>query len=154
MLRLTNTLPGRDGYDIEIFGMEGVPTNALAEWKARKEADAGSAALAAAAAAKRPRHSYVVIPEADLMMALEQHKALMAARNNPRSQMPFPPFPPSAGMPFPPVMPPPKSVIHTVAFTRILTSKLSVPLMRFPDPMAPPPPTLPINGGLPPASYE
>lgn len=79
---LTNTLPGRDGYDIEIFGMEGVPTNALAEWKARKESEAGTAALAAAAAAKRPRQSYTVIPEADLMAALAQHKALMAARNN------------------------------------------------------------------------
>ena len=84
--RLTNTLPGRDGFDIEIFGMEGVPTNALAEWKARKEADAGSAALAAAAAARRPRHSYPVIPEADLHIALAQHKALMATRDRNESK--------------------------------------------------------------------
>nr|XP_019009344.1 zinc finger protein [Kwoniella pini CBS 10737]OCF48125.1 zinc finger protein [Kwoniella pini CBS 10737] len=104
---LTNTLPGRDGYDIEIFGMEGVPANAVAEWKSRKEADAGTAALAAAAAALRPRQSYNVIPEADLRAALEQHKKLMAARNNPAPPMPFPPFaaPPfPAG--FPPGMPP------------------------------------------------
>ncbi|KAK1923576.1 putative zinc finger protein [Papiliotrema laurentii] len=104
---LTNTLPGRDGYDIEIFGMEGVPTNALAEWKARKEAEAGTAALASAAAAKRPRHSYTVIPEADLMAALAQHKALMAARNNKPvlagPPMPFPGYPP---MPVPTSMPP------------------------------------------------
>ncbi|ORY34764.1 hypothetical protein BCR39DRAFT_514562 [Naematelia encephala] len=100
---LTNTLPGRDGYDIEIFGMEGVPTNALAEWKARKESEAGSAAFASAAAAKRPRHSYTVIPEADLQAALAQHKALMAARDNPAPLMQFT-FPPASGMP--PFLPP------------------------------------------------
>ncbi|OCF42607.1 zinc finger protein [Kwoniella heveanensis CBS 569] len=111
---LTNTLPGRDGYDIEIFGMEGVPANALAEWKSRKEAEAGTAALAAAAAAQRPRQTYNVIPEADLRAALAQHKALMAARNKPAPNVitypPFngvgmpPPFPP-VGFP-PPTMPP------------------------------------------------
>ncbi|GFZ49603.1 hypothetical protein JCM24511_07004 [Saitozyma sp. JCM 24511] len=125
---LTNTLPGRDGYDIEIFGMEGVPTNALAEWKARKEGEAGTAALAAAAAAKRPRHSYTVIPEADLAAALAQHKILMASRTNvsrprfdnptafnyggapPFSNPPLPSFPPGFPMPpptFAPGAPPP-----------------------------------------------
>nr|XP_031857615.1 uncharacterized protein CI109_007010 [Kwoniella shandongensis]KAA5524687.1 hypothetical protein CI109_007010 [Kwoniella shandongensis] len=106
---LTNTLPGRDGYDIEIFGMEGVPTNALAEWKARKESEAGTAALASASVGKRPRQSYNVIPEVDLQAALAQHKALMAARNNPAPPMPFPPFngaPPFPPPGFPPGMPP------------------------------------------------
>lgn len=109
---LTNTLPGRDGFEIEIFGMEGVPTNALAEWKARKEQEAGVAALAAAAQAKRPRYQYNAIPEADLMAALDQHKALMTARRNgaipPVSvpNMPPPTLPvPPAGMP-PPTLPP------------------------------------------------
>ena len=91
--------------------MEGVPTNALAEWKARKEAEAGSAALAAASAARRPRNSYPVIPEADLMTALSQHKMLMATRNNPIRQMAFPPFPPGSAPPFAPGMPPPTSVM-------------------------------------------
>ncbi|OWZ37869.1 hypothetical protein LQV05_005605 [Cryptococcus neoformans] len=102
---LTNTLPGRDGYDIEIFGMEGVPANAQAEWKARKEAEAGTALLAAAAAAKRPRNSYNVIPEADLRAALSQHKILMAARNKAAPATPFPPFI-GAPPPFPPGFPP------------------------------------------------
>lgn len=97
---LTNTLPGRDGYDIEIFGMEGVPTNALAEWKARKEQEAGVAALAAAAQGKRPRHAYTVIPEADLMAALEQHKALMAMRKNPQLAGSGAMFPPNGVPPF------------------------------------------------------
>lgn len=115
---LTNTLPGRDGYDIEIFGMEGVPTNALAEWKARKEQEAGAAALVQAAERKRPRHQYTAIPEADLMVALEQHKALMAARRlNAQRQGQGagapPPFPPPVGVappPFPPGLPPPGAV--------------------------------------------
>lgn len=109
---LTNTLPGRDGYDIEIFGMEGVPVNALAEWKARKEQEAGAAALVAASQAKRPRLRYGVIPEADLMIALEQHKQLMATRRN-GGVLPFPPPPPfqaGAPPPFPPGMPPPVGV--------------------------------------------
>lgn len=92
---LTNTLPGRDGYDIEIFGMEGVPTNALAEWKARKESEAGSAAMAAAVAGARPRHVYGVIPEADLQAALVQHKILMARRHVSATKTAFPSFPPS-----------------------------------------------------------
>lgn len=92
--RLTNTLPGRDSFDVEIFGMEGVPVNALAEWKARKETEAGSVALAAAAAGKRPRHAYTVIPEADLQAALAQHRLLMAKRENliPLPNYPPPPF--------------------------------------------------------------
>lgn len=103
---LTNTLPGRDGYDIEIFGMEGVPVNALAEWKARKEQEAGAANLAQASQAKRPRLRYGVIPEADLMIALEQHKQLMASRRNGGVHPHYPPFP--VGMP--PGMPPPVGV--------------------------------------------
>jgi len=87
--------------------MEGVPTNALAEWKARKESEAGSAALAAASAGKRPRHSYNVIPEADLQAALAQHKVLMSARDNPAPAMQFPPFPPGGPPPFPPGIPQP-----------------------------------------------
>jgi hypothetical protein len=99
-ISLTNTLPGRDGYDIEIFGMEGVPTNALAEWKANKEEEAGSAGMGPGSAASRPRHVYGVIPEADLQAALIQHKALMARRDiQPTS---FPSFPP----PLPPTMQP------------------------------------------------
>ena len=60
--------------------MEGIPNNAAQEWKARKEAEAGTAALQAAAMKARPRVAYTVIPEADLQAALAQHKALMAKR--------------------------------------------------------------------------
>jgi hypothetical protein len=46
---LENTLPGRDGYDVEIFGMEGVPAKDKDEWS-----------------------------ENDLKLALDQHKMLMS----------------------------------------------------------------------------
>ena len=79
--------------------MEGVPANAQAEWKARKEAEFGTAALAAVAAAKRPRISYNVIPEADLMAALAQHKILMASRNKKGGPGALPPGMPPMSMP-------------------------------------------------------
>lgn len=114
--RLENTLPGRDGYDIEIFGMEGVPTKDQAEWRAKKEAEAGVAGRAHAAAsqgAKRPRVFKGVISEVDLAGLLAQHKALMSGKTKlgapgmpPMPGMPPPSF---AGMPpmgMPPFMPP------------------------------------------------
>ena len=124
--------------------MEGVPTNALAEWKARKEAEAGTALSGGPATQNRPRHSYNVIPEADLHMALIQHKALMAARDQNPGARPF--QPPPSGMPgFPPMgMPPPFP--GYVPLIRIATSLI----YRFPPPgMGMPPPTLP-PGGPPP----
>ena len=35
--RIENALPGRDGYEIEIFGMEGIPAPDVADYKRRKE---------------------------------------------------------------------------------------------------------------------
>jgi hypothetical protein len=112
---LENTLPGRDGYDIEIFGMEGVPTSDQAAWRAKKEAEAGVAGRAQAAAsqsAKRPRVYKGVISEVDLAGLLATHKALMSGKAKafapgmpPMAGMPPPSF---AGMPMgmPPFMPP------------------------------------------------
>lgn len=132
---LTNTLPGRDTFDIEIFGMEGVPVNAMAEWKARKEQEAGVAALAAASMAKRPRHAYTVIPEADLMAALQQHKHLMATRKNQPlhsavGMTPASAYPPNGVPPFPP----PPGYVNTKR-ARVYADKARFPGM--------PPPTLP-----------
>ncbi|GMK55105.1 hypothetical protein CspeluHIS016_0201610 [Cutaneotrichosporon spelunceum] len=155
---LTNTLPGRDGYDIEIFGMEGVPTNALAEWKARKEQEAGAAALVQQAERKRPRHQYTVIPEADLMAALAQHKALMAARrlanqHNGGAPPPVvpPPFPPP-GMPaFPPGAPPPFP--GRPPFMANGPPPFPPPGAGMPPGGAPPPPFPPRPTGAPPPAF-
>jgi hypothetical protein len=71
-------LPGRDGYDIEIFGMEGVPAKDREEWKAKKEAEYGVSLSQQQNPSKRPRIYHGVIGEMDLKMALDQHKMLMS----------------------------------------------------------------------------
>jgi hypothetical protein len=42
--RIENALPGRDGYEAEIFGMEGIPAPDVADYKRRKEIELGFAA--------------------------------------------------------------------------------------------------------------
>lgn len=128
--------------------MEGVPTSALAEWKANKEEEAGGADFAGQGGQDRPRNVYNVISEADLHVALIQHKALMSQRDQPR---PMPP--PGMAMPgFPPngMQPPfPGYVIsHTISAMRSAN-----PCYRFPPPgMGMPPPTLP--HGAPPPEFQ
>lgn len=76
--RLENTLPGRDGYDVEIFGMEGVPAKDKDEWRSKKEAEFGVNLSQQQNPNKRPKIYHGVIGEDDLKMALEQHKMLMS----------------------------------------------------------------------------
>ena len=59
--------------------------------------------MAAAAGQNRPRNIYNVISEADLHVALIQHKALMSQRDQPRPMPPpgLPGFPPNGMPPFP-----------------------------------------------------
>ncbi|KAJ7578505.1 hypothetical protein C8J56DRAFT_797331 [Mycena floridula] len=78
--RIENALPGRDGYEIEIFGMEGIPAPDVADYKRRKEIELGLAAGSISQPqAKRPRTENRPLSEEELKMALEQHKALMGA---------------------------------------------------------------------------
>ncbi|KZV94657.1 hypothetical protein EXIGLDRAFT_645013 [Exidia glandulosa HHB12029] len=127
--KIDNALPGRDGYDVEIFGMEGIPAPDLADYRRRKEAELGlKPGTISAPPAKRPRVENRVLTEAELRLALQQHKALMGASeaSNPLQsaeatavynaapttytvqpdQALAPPMPPP-GMPFAPGMPPP-----------------------------------------------
>ncbi|KAK0549792.1 hypothetical protein OC846_000258 [Tilletia horrida] len=73
--RLTNTLPGRDTFDVEIFGMTGIPERDLEEWKARRAAAKGNGD--GDGGNKRFRPESMVIPQETLRMQLEAHKALM-----------------------------------------------------------------------------
>ncbi|KZV94643.1 hypothetical protein EXIGLDRAFT_611506 [Exidia glandulosa HHB12029] len=78
--KIDNALPGRDGYDVEIFGMEGIPAPDLADYRRRKEAELGlKPGTISAPPAKRPRVENRVLTEAELRLALQQHKALMGA---------------------------------------------------------------------------
>jgi hypothetical protein len=86
----------RDGYEIEIFGMEGIPAPDVADYKRRKEIELGlTAGSISAPQAKRPKVSLPFfpdilsltplqienkpIPEDELRNLLEQHKKLMGA---------------------------------------------------------------------------
>jgi hypothetical protein len=76
--KIDNALPGRDGYEIEIFGMEGIPAPDVADYKRRKEIELGLAAGSISQPQnKRPRIEHRVLTEAELRVQLEAHKALM-----------------------------------------------------------------------------
>ncbi|KAF9266620.1 hypothetical protein L218DRAFT_857841 [Marasmius fiardii PR-910] len=80
--RIENALPGRDGYEVEIFGMEGIPAPDVADYKRRKEIELGLAAGSISQPpAKRPRTENRPMTEEELKAALEAHKALMGGNN-------------------------------------------------------------------------
>jgi hypothetical protein len=93
--------------------MEGVPAKDQAEWRAKKEAEAGfdrQNLLIQQNAIKRPRIWKGVLSEADLQVALAQHKALMSGNKSglvmPPGGMPPMGMMPPGGMPGqPPFMP-------------------------------------------------
>jgi hypothetical protein len=76
--KIDNALPGRDGYEIEIFGMEGIPAPDVADYKRRKEIELGLAAGSISQpAAKRAKVENRVLSEEELRAQLAAHKALM-----------------------------------------------------------------------------
>jgi hypothetical protein len=80
--RIDNALPGRDGYEVEIFGMEGIPAPDVADFKRRKEIELGLAAGSISQPqAKRPKIDNRVIAEDELRRQLQEHKALMGLNN-------------------------------------------------------------------------
>ncbi|KAI0743298.1 hypothetical protein BC629DRAFT_1263821, partial [Irpex lacteus] len=78
--RIENALPGRDGYEVEIFGMEGIPAPDVADYKRRKEIELGlNPGTISQPPAKRPKVENRPLSEAELRAQLEAHKALMGA---------------------------------------------------------------------------
>ncbi|TKY87560.1 hypothetical protein EX895_003574 [Sporisorium graminicola] len=84
--KIENTLPGRDSFEIEIYGMAGIPEKDLAEWKARRAAQKadGNGAIQN----KRPRIEKLVLSKEQLRIQLEAHKALMSGKAPPPGMMP------------------------------------------------------------------
>ena len=112
--RLDNTLPGRDTFDIEIYGMEGIPQADLDEWQARKAAQTDGSGPDGAGGMGRPSKKPKVekkIISADILKAqLEAHKALMAGKAPPPgslSALAVMGPPPSLNGPPPPMAGPP-----------------------------------------------
>ncbi|KAI0271196.1 hypothetical protein BGY98DRAFT_1006602 [Russula aff. rugulosa BPL654] len=82
--RIENALPGRDGYEVEIFGMEGIPAPDVADYKRRKEIELGlTAGSISQPQAKRPKTENRPFSEDELRAQLEAHKALMGAHETP-----------------------------------------------------------------------
>ncbi|KAG6839619.1 hypothetical protein C0991_000877, partial [Blastosporella zonata] len=76
--RIENALPGRDGYEVEIFGMVGIPAPDVADYKRRKEIELGlSAGSISQPPPKRPKIENRPLTEEELKAQLEAHKALM-----------------------------------------------------------------------------
>ena len=133
--RIENALPGRDGYEVEIFGMEGIPAPDVADYKRRKEIELGlNPGSISQPPTKRPKVENRALSEAELRAQLAAHRALMGAsesanppptENNsaavygappqayaappvPAVPSPLPPIsPPGAPSPFPPFAAPP-----------------------------------------------
>ncbi|CCM05134.1 uncharacterized protein FIBRA_07342 [Fibroporia radiculosa] len=162
--RIENALPGRDGYEVEIFGMEGIPAPDVADYKRRKEIELGlNPGTITQPQSKRPKLDNRPLTEDELKAQLEAHKALMgasdgtAAHANPESAtgavfgappqayaappVPAPGFvPPSSaspGMPMPPGAPP---FIHGA-------------MPGFPGTLPFPPGMPPVHPGAPPPGF-
>ena len=83
--RIENALPGRDGYEVEIFGMEGIPVPDVADYKRRKEIELGlNPGTITQPPPKKAKYESRVLSEEELRAQLEAHKALMGA-NDPSS---------------------------------------------------------------------
>ncbi|KAG8727900.1 hypothetical protein FRC12_022153 [Ceratobasidium sp. 428] len=148
--KIENALPGRDGYEVEIFGMEGIPAPDMAAYKRRKEEELGLASgTISQPPAKRPKMDYRQPTDAELAAQLAAHKALMAGNDLPGPIGPSgpavfgaptafaPPFPPPMGM-VPPPFAPGGAPIH---------------LGGGPPPFPPPPGAMPpFPGGPPPGA--
>ncbi|OAX38010.1 hypothetical protein K503DRAFT_770925 [Rhizopogon vinicolor AM-OR11-026] len=89
--RIENAISGRDGYEVEIFGMEGIPAPDVADYKRRKEIELGLAAGSISQPQpKRPKIEKRPLSEDELKAQLEAHKALMGGSSD------IPPAPPAA----------------------------------------------------------
>src|ERR1700761_2135875 len=85
--KIENALPGRDGYEVEIFGMEGIPAPDVADYKRRKEIELGLTVNSLTQPqAKRAKIENKVLSESELKSQLAAHKALMGASDNPPPQ--------------------------------------------------------------------
>lgn len=81
--RIENALPGRDGYEVEIFGMEGIPAPDVADYKRRKEIELGlNPGTISAPPNKRPKVENRPLSEDELRAQLAAHRALMGASEN------------------------------------------------------------------------
>jgi len=169
--RIENALPGRDGYEVEIFGMEGIPAPDVADYKRRKEIELGlTPGSISQPQTKRAKTEHRPLTEDELRAQLEAHKALMGANEVPtqtqtdQSQQGAvygaPPTqyaaPPTPAIPLPIPAPPMPNMIPTGA-PPFIPPGMSPPLgvlpgqPPFPTPFPGAPPMMPL--GMPPPGF-
>ena len=165
--RIENALPGRDGYEVEIFGMEGIPAPDVADYKRRKEIELGLAAGSISQPQpKRPKVENKPLSEEQLRAQLEAHKALMGGSSGDAASVAAPSAseggavygappqayaaPPMPHMPTPPTgMSPPPGMVPGAPPAPFVPLGGAPPTGAFPGA---PPPFLPFPGvpGFPP----
>ncbi|KAK4058539.1 hypothetical protein OIO90_000701 [Microbotryomycetes sp. JL221] len=146
--KIENAIPGRDTFDVEIYGMEGIPAADLAAWKQKQAEEKGQQMEGQENRPKKPKWPSTPLTREELRQQLQIHKALMNGQPLPGvvppppgvmiPGMPIPPPPfamgaPPPGMPMPPpgFMPPPGMPFPPP------------PGMQFPPGMPPPPAGMP-----------
>ncbi|KAK4053534.1 hypothetical protein OIV83_001702 [Microbotryomycetes sp. JL201] len=150
--KIENAMPGRDTFDVEIYGMEGIPAADLAAWKKKQAEEHGVDGQENKP--KRAKWPSTPLSRQDLKQQLAIHKALMTGQ-----PLPVPP-PPAQGMlngaPMPPPhMPfgsaPPNMPMPPPGFMPPPGMPFPPPGMSFPPGMPPPPgmPFPPPPGVLP-----
>lgn len=106
--RIENALPGRESFDVEIYGMEGVPAADLAAWKKRQAEESGVALPDDQhRGPKKPRYAQVALTPEEAKSQLAAHRMLMGLVPNTATVQPTVPVPaaptpvpaPMAGMP-------------------------------------------------------
>ncbi|KAF8057062.1 putative zinc finger protein [Lyophyllum atratum] len=169
--RIENALPGRDGYEVEIFGMVGIPAPDIADYKRRKEIELGlSAGSISQPPPKRPKVENRPLTEEELKAQLDAHKALMgvgpstetaasestsgAVYGAPQTYAAPPtsntPGPPMGMMSPPPGMPPPGFFPGGLPPPGFPGQPPPFPPFMSGFPPGPPPPGFPMPPGFPP----
>lgn len=132
-------MPGRDGYEIEIFGMEGIPVPDVADYKRRKEIELGlNPGTITQPPQKKAKFDNRVMSEEELRAQLEAHKALMGG-NDPSSSTTIPADPGANG-----------AVYSATAQSYATPASLPIPPSASGAPGVPPPflPGGPTPGGF------
>ncbi|GAA6054200.1 hypothetical protein JCM3770_001387, partial [Rhodotorula araucariae] len=155
--KIENAIPGRDSFDIEIYGMEGVPPADLAAWKRRTAEELGLP-NPDDLKPKKPRYPQVALTPAEARAQLAAHKALMGLEvpaPPPVADMPAPAFPVAPPVPLPgmgtPLPPPPPGFTLPPGIRPPPGGLPFPPPPGFPLPpgIAPPPPGMPLPPGFP-----
>lgn len=147
--RIENALPGRESFDIEIYGMEGIPAADLAAWKRRTAEELGLP-NPDDLRPKKPQWAQVALTPAEAKQQLAAHKALMGLIDAPPAAAAAPVIPESASAagvaaPPPPPPPPPAAAAAPVPAFGMGMNGLPPPPPGFVPPpgIAPPPAGMP-----------